>query len=43
MQWDNGDDESTGEITEESKDTFKRVVESIQALARQKAKKESRQ
>jgi hypothetical protein len=38
MQFDNADGGSTGELTEENKDTFKRVVESIEALARMKAK-----
>jgi hypothetical protein len=43
IQWDNADDGGVGEITDETKDTFKRIAESIQALARQKAKQQSRQ
>ncbi|KAI4121775.1 MAG: hypothetical protein LQ341_007368, partial [Variospora aurantia] len=41
VQWDNGDEdevEGRGEVTEENKQTFRDVVESIEALARQKAK-----
>lgn len=43
LQWDNGGDESAGSVEAENKDEFKRVVDSLLALARQKAKKESRQ
>jgi hypothetical protein len=42
MQFDSGGDESTGELTEETKDTFKGVVDSIEALARMKAKQPAR-
>ncbi|KAI4087033.1 MAG: hypothetical protein LQ344_007090 [Seirophora lacunosa] len=44
VQWDNGEDAGAGTIggeegpTEENKQTFRDVVESIEALARQKAK-----
>lgn len=43
LQWDNGGDESNGEVSEENKETFKRIADSIQTLARQKAKQSSKQ
>lgn len=44
IQWSNGDEDPAaagGEVAEESKDEFKRVVESIEALARTFAKQDS--
>ena len=45
IQWSNGDDDSAsdvvGEIAGEQKDEFKRVADSIEALARTFAKKDS--
>lgn len=45
IQWSNGDDDSSadvvGEIAGEQKDEFRRVAESIEALARTFAKKDS--
>lgn len=38
VQWDNGGEEREGEVTEENRETFKGVVESLEALARMKAK-----
>lgn len=46
IQWSNGDDDPSreaavpGEPTDENKDTFKRVVQSIEALGRQFAKQD---
>jgi hypothetical protein len=42
VQWDNARDVSYGEITEEVKDQFGRTVESIEALARMKARMPAR-
>jgi hypothetical protein len=45
MQWSNGDDDSAGdlvnEIAGEQKDEYKRVADSIEALARTFANKDS--
>ena len=45
IQWSNQDDDPTAndvtEITPETKDDFKRIADSIEALARQFAKKDS--
>ena len=41
VQWDNGEDvEGTSDPTDENKQTFKDVVDSINNLARQSAKKD---
>lgn len=42
MTWDNGADGSSGNVEEENKETFKMVVDSLTALARQKAKQPAR-